>query len=159
MNKWPKQSAAEQFYGNPSAADFERRNIVNVSVPWMMVTAWDGKQVKNIRVHHKCAQSLGRILAVIWSIAGKSQDVINKWGLNKYGGGYAFRPMRGGRSLSMHAFGCAVDFDPERNPLGGQHPHFAECPIVLEAFATEGWTWGGSWQRRDGMHWQAARVG
>jgi len=159
VNNWPHQENCALHYGNPRDAKFEQRNIVTVPFPWLAVTSWDGKRVKGARVHRDCANSLARIFAVIWSAAGNSQDVINEWGMNKFGGGYAFRQIRGGKSLSMHAYGCAVDFDPGRNPLGGQHPHFSECPIVLAAFDVEGWVWGGSWQRKDGMHWQAARVG
>ena len=155
---WPKQSECPTYYGNPRDKNFERDNLVTVQFPWMTVTAWDGKRVKGAKVHHKCARSLERVFAIIWSAAGESQDTINEWGMNKYGGGYCFRQMRGSKSLSMHSYGCAVDFDPVRNAMGDNTPHFAECPIVLAAFKAEGWIWGGNWHRKDGMHFQAARV-
>lgn len=158
-NNWPHQSECSTFYGNPRDKNFEAHNIVSVPVPWLMVTAWDGQRVKSIRVNRRCADSLARIMAVIWSAAGKSQDVINGWGLNLYGGGYNFRTMRGGKSLSMHAYGCAVDFDPSRNQQGDDDPYLMDRPIVVAAFENEGWTWGGRWRNADGMHFQAAQVG
>jgi hypothetical protein len=76
--------------------------------------------------------------------------------MHLFGGAYNFRVMRGGSSLSMHAYGCAVDFDPARNGFGSRNPYLAKCPAVLEAFKREGWTWGGTWKKPDGMHFQAA---
>lgn len=160
MNNWPKQSECSTFYGDPRLSDFEGMHLVSVPVPWMMVTAWDGQRVRSIRVNRRCADSLSRVLATIWSAAGKSQDVINEWGLNLYGGGYVFRQMRNGRALSMHSYGCAVDFDPSRNQQGDDDPYLGDCPIVVAAFEAEGWTWGGRWKgaKCDGMHFQAAKV-
>lgn len=160
MNQWPKQSNCVEYYGNPRDAKFETEHLITVPFPWMAVLAWDTKQsVKGALVNKKCADSLARVFAVLWSAAGQSQDVINGWGLNKYGGGYNFRQMRGSSRLSMHAYGCAVDFDPARNGMGAKDPHFAHCPIVTAAFKSEGWVWGGDWKNPDGMHWQAAIVG
>lgn len=160
---WPKQSECPTFYGDPRDKNFERDNLVIVPFPWMTVTAWDGKRVKGARVHKKCSRSLERVFAIIWSASGESQDTINEWGMNKYGGGYCFRQMRGSKRLSMHSYGCAVDFDPVDNAQGDTTPEFDLHPIVKAAFKAEGWTWGGDWRSHngrwiDGMHWQAARV-
>ena len=68
------------------------------------------------------------------------------------------------RSLSMHSWGIAVDFDPIRNRLGGddkiaggpsmlrKHPQF------IKVFEEAGWTWGGSWKSKDDMHFQRATI-
>ncbi|MGY3916723.1 M15 family metallopeptidase [Aeromonas australiensis] len=66
--------------------------------------------------------------------------------------------MRGGTRLSMHSWGCAVDFDSSRNSFGDSTPNFQNIPAVLTAFESQGWTWGGKWKKPDGMHWQAASV-
>jgi D-alanyl-D-alanine carboxypeptidase len=58
----------------------------------------------------------------------------------------------------MHSWGCAIDFDSARNSFGDTTPNFALIPQVLDAFASEDWTWGGEWRKPDGMHWQAAGV-
>lgn len=164
MSNWPHQSQVDAFYGNPRGRDglasaaWERANIVKVPVPWKIYTSWDNAPVSALRMHGKCAGSLGRVLADIWTASGQSQLKIAEWGMHLYGGGYNFRLMRGSARLSMHSWGCAVDFDPARNGLGDTTPHFANYPQVLDAFAREGWTWGGGWTRPDGMHWQAADV-
>jgi len=163
VNNWPKQSECLSYYGNPRDSKFED-NLILVPFPWLVVTAWDGKSVKGAKVHQKCAESLERVFAKIWETAGRSQGVINSWGMNKYGGGYNFRQMRGSRKLSMHAYGCAVDFDPLDNAMGDTTPEFELHPEVTEAFKAEGWVWGGNWRRNggrwiDGMHFQAAIVG
>ena len=163
MNKWPKPGEIIAFYGNPSgpnasaSSQWIKDNIVLVKSPWRLVTSWDGMQVKGVSVHQKCGLSLRRVFDRIWLDAKQNQKTIEAWGMHLFGGGFNYRVVRGGSSLSMHAYGCAVDFDPARNGLGDSTPNFANVPEVLKAFADEGWTWGGSWARPDGMHWQAAK--
>jgi hypothetical protein len=146
---FPKQSNVDAFYGNPRGKNgqpssaWERQNLVIVKSPWRMVLAWDiTARVSGVRTHRKCEESFARVLAAIWIASGKNQATIEKWGMHLLGGGYNFRLMRGSNQLSMHSWGCAVDFDPERNGLGDSTPHFATVPQVLKAFADEGWTWG-----------------
>jgi D-alanyl-D-alanine carboxypeptidase len=164
MSKWPKQQDVNDFYGDPRGANglekaaWVTANIVKITPPWSMVTAWDGKPVKTMRVHKKCAESLLVVMEKIWLAAAKDQAKIDAWGMNKYAGGYNFRLMRGSNALSMHSWGCAVDFDSERNGFGDAAPNFANVPAVLDAFRSEDWTWGGLWKRPDGMHWQAAKI-
>lgn len=168
MNNWPLQKDAAQFYGNPDVdgngepdRTWEDANLVRVTPPWQMVLAWDvSKPVKQIRVHKRCAESLQRVLGVIWAHAGASQDQIERSRLHLFGGCYSFRLMRGSHLLSMHSYGCAIDLDPEVNYLGRTYyPHTGMMPeIAIEAFVAEGWTWGGRWTRPDAQHFQAAKV-
>lgn len=168
MTKWPHQNDATAFYGRnirvakgaagPDAA-WERANLVLVPLPWRAVASWDhGLKIKSLRVHKLCAESLERVLLEIWNAFGQSQKEIEIAGMHLIGGGYVWRAMRGGSRLSMHSYGCAVDFDPDRNGLGDPTPQMDER--VVSAFENAGWTWGGRWspQRRDGMHFQAAGV-
>lgn len=164
MTDWPKQSECNEFYGDPRGPNgrpspaWEKQNLMPVIPPWKLVTAWDGRQVKGVRVHIRCAKSLDRVFREIWRASSGNPDVIAIWGMDRFGGAYNFRVMRGSSALSMHAWGCAVDFDPARNAFGSKKPNFARCPSVLSAFAAEGWTWGGEWKKPDAMHFQAARV-
>jgi len=162
---FPAQSNVDDFYGNPRGRNgqpssrWERDSLVLCATPWKTVLAWDKTtRVSGIRMHRKCVASLARVFAAIWVASGKNQSTIEKWGMHLLGGGYNFRLMRGSNQLSMHSWGCAVDFDPERNGLGDSTPNFANVPQVLKAFNDEGWTWGGKWSRPDGMHWQAANI-
>ena len=163
--KWPTQAARSAFYGDPAGVGgrvnpkWEAANLVRVHFPWRAVLAWDTRTVvASARVHRLCAESLGRVFEAIWAAAGRKQQAIDAWGMSLYGGGFEYRPVRGGRGLSSHSWGCAVDFDPQRNGFGDTTPHFAQAHEVLRAFEAEGWTWGGLWSKPDGMHWQAARV-
>ena len=164
MPPWPDQNDVDTFYGDPRAKDggpsmlWVADNLVYVKAPWPLVTSWDGRPVRAIRIHRECAKSLEAVLDAVWTASGKDEKVIEEWGMHLYGGGYEFRPMKGGDRLSMHSWGCAVDFDPARNGLGDPTPRFAGCPDVLAAFAAERWVWGGEWKKPDGMHWQAAIV-
>ncbi|WP_338848304.1 M15 family metallopeptidase [Massilia sp. W12] len=164
MAKWPKQSMVDSFYGNPRGEngevdpDWLSDNIIRIAPPWKIITAWDFKPVKSIKVHKKCADSLQKVFSIIWNNAGMQQDKINEWGMSLYAGAFNFRMMRNGTRLSMHSWGCAIDFDSARNSFGDKTPNFALIPQVLEAFASEEWTWGGNWRTPDGMHWQAANI-
>lgn len=160
MQTWPLQRNCKTFYGDPrgkdgkASAQWERENLVIVPTPWEL--RFDGKPVTGIRVHKKCASSLSRVLTAIWNRVGHSQSQIDRIGMSEFGGSYVFRAIRGGKSLSMHSYGCAVDFDPARNALGNKEP--AMHRLVIEEFEREGWEWGGHWKRPDGMHFQAART-
>jgi hypothetical protein len=168
MPKWPTQSTAADFYGKnlrvlkgtagPDPA-WERANLVLVRLPWRAVAAWDKSiTIKSLRVHRLVAESLTRILNKIWDVFGRSQKAIEAAGMHLIGGAYNWRQMRGKNRLSMHALGCATDFDPERNGLGDPTPEMDRR--VVEIFEEEGWVWGGRWSplSRDGMHFQAAIV-
>jgi hypothetical protein len=119
-----------------------------------------GKPIKTFRIHKKCHDSLARIFATIAQKADHMSNVLDRWGVTVFGGSYNYRLIRGSAShLSMHSYGCALDLDPERNAMGDKTPNFALAKEVLDAFAYEGWVWGGTWTGRpDAMHWQAARV-
>jgi len=164
MNEWPHQSEVDAFYGNPRGRNgqvsraWEAENIIRIAAPWNLVTAWDFSPVSSIRIHKKCANSLERILTKIWQESGESQLKINEWGMNLYAGAFNYRMMRGASRLSMHSWGCAIDFDSSRNSYGDNTPNFASIPQVLNAFESEGWVWGGRWAKPDGMHWQAALI-
>lgn len=164
MDSWPHQNSVDAFYGNPRGMGDDPNehwvstNIVRLPPPWKIVTAWDFQPVNAIRVHRRCAESLDRVLKRIWSEAEGQQSKINEWGMQLYAGGFNYRPMKTSTRLSMHSWGCAVDFDSARNSLGDRTPNFATIPEVLTAFKMEGWTWGGHWSTPDGMHWQAAEV-
>lgn len=164
---WPLQSECDEFYGNPRnpqdptkpSPSWESANIVRVKPPFALY--YDGRPVtKGIAVHRKVSDSLGTVFGKIWQTAGQSQSTIDTWGMSIFGGAYNYRLMRGGNRLSMHAYGCAVDFDPDRNPFRSDTMHFASVPEVVDAFENEGWVWGGRWSSgsRDGMHFQAARI-
>lgn len=165
MKPWPLERDCNGFYGNPASTNvgkpsqtWMRDNLVGIIPPFRMT--YDGKPVRALQMHKKCAESLARVLSNIWQASGNKQQVVDQWGASIYGGGFNFRLKRGFNSLSMHSWGCAIDLDPARNAMGDITPNFANAPAVVAAFEDEGWVWGGRWKGKfcDGMHFQAARL-
>lgn len=172
MSPWPRQSEADFFYGNPRGRSgaivsptWYAKNIVMVKPPFLMRMT---KPVKHFPIHKKCADATLAWLEAVWSNAGHDQQVINGWGMGVFSGSYCFRPMRGSLHLSMHAYGCALDFDAPHNALFDPTPRFATLrEEVVEPFLKLGGVWGGDWngnmqssdeRRPDGMHFQFARI-
>ncbi len=140
---------------------WEADNLVMVTLPWRAHAAWNPKlKITGLQVHRRVAASLRSALADIWTDAGKRQAEIDRLGMSSIGGGYNWRQVREGEGLSAHAYGCAVDFDPGRNSQGSTSANFArpENRYVVDDFGKAGWTWGGTWPRPDGMHFQATTV-
>lgn len=148
-NIWPVQSKCPQYYGSVSQVP---SHLTLVKVPWKIY--FDGKPVEGIQIHKKCAASLQRVLNAIWKRLGESQAEIDRIGMSKFSGSYNPRKISGTNNWSMHAYGCAVDFDSANNWLGDTTP--AMDRRVVEEFEREGWEWGGHWKKPDGMHFQAA---
>ena len=169
---WPLQRECDIFYGNPRGKDpsqpsvtWELENLIYITPPFKMF--YDGKPVSRIRLHKKCADGFLKVFNNLLIAANNDQNVLDEWGVSKFGGAYNYRLMRGGTSLSMHAYGCAIDLDAANNGLGDNTPRFSKYPQVLKAFSDEGAIWGGDWNGNentldertcDGMHWQFARL-
>jgi hypothetical protein len=126
------------------------RNLTPITPPFAMTYA--GQPLSHFLIHRQCVASLTRILEAIWDAAQHDQKCVDDWGVSIFGGSFNFRLKRGSNTLSMHAYGCAIDLAPERFPMGRTRPTF--CGEVLKAFAEEGWIN----LPRDRMHFQAARL-
>jgi hypothetical protein len=129
-----------------------------IALPWRMVLAWDRSQViTSIRCHEMVAASGQRAFDRIAAAYNPAQR--RDLGLDQYGGCYNFRPMRGGKSLSTHAYGLAIDFDPTRNRLrwGADQARLAQSDAVpfWQAWEAEGWLSLGRAKNYDWMHVQA----
>ena len=162
INIWPKQSECLGLFGNPSEHNFVSKHLVLITPPFFMHM---GKiPIKHFYMNKICASSIERILNKAWEICEKNQEKIAKEHFDKFSGSWAVRPMRGKKNtISMHAYGLAIDFHAEKNPLGrkpgGNIQSFTENSLLVKLFKEENWTWGGNWSGRpDGMHFQAARV-
>jgi len=158
----PSYDELNQFYGNPDAdgdglpsVKWETENLTTIVPPFPMFWAWSLSPVKSIKIHKKCAESLFEVLSVI--DRGIPHPVRVKTHLNRCGGAYNFRTMRGNsKRLSTHSWGCAIDLAPELNWLGRTYgPDKGMMPMVaVNAFQDAGWTWGGTWRKADAMHFQ-----
>lgn len=154
-NTWPRQSGVPDFFGTVG------QNQTTVEIPFDMFLAWDkGRRVTRMTLHRKVAASASRALHVISESysAKERQDL----GLHLFGGSLNVRRMRGCRAFSMHSWGIAIDFDPERNQLSWHKPqarlsHDDAVPF-WQAWEAEGWVSLGRARNFDWMHVQAARL-
>jgi hypothetical protein len=72
-----------------------------------------------------------------------------------YAGCYAPRRIPASGSLSLHAWGLAIDLNASQNPQGDRP---RQDPRLVRAFEREGFTWGGRWPTApDGMHFELHR--
>lgn len=74
-------------------------------------------------------------------------------------GGYNCRQIRGRRTMSLHAYAVAVDFNWNAGPMGTHHTDFpAGMGDAIEALRTNNghrvFEWGMHWHRPDPMHVQ-----
>ncbi|UAB84980.1 M15 family metallopeptidase [Zunongwangia sp. SCSIO 43204] len=70
-------------------------------------------------------------------------------------GCFNIRKQRGYNTWSLHAWAIAIDINAARNPLG-QVPVMS--PALVKCFTDNGFDWGGTWSRPDGMHFQLSRI-
>jgi hypothetical protein len=152
---WPRQDDAEAFYGTPGA------HQVKLDLPFPMRIAWDqGKTVSRISVHEKVHDSALRAFTRIGQTFDERARA--ELGLDLFGGCLNVRKMRGGTKWSMHSWGIAIDFDPDRNQLrwdsGKARLARADAKRFFEIWEEEGWLPLGRARNFDWMHVQAARL-
>jgi hypothetical protein len=75
--------------------------------------------------------------------------------ITNYAGCYNPRFIAGSTTLSNHAFGLAFDIDPADNARGTVG-HMD--PGVVQTFERWGFTWGGTWNYTDPMHFELNRI-
>ena len=159
MAKWPTQANAKKFYGDPSVnnAAWQAKNLVLIPVPW--ATYYGKTRVPKIRVHRLIAGAVIAAMDEAWKAIGKDQAEATARGWGVYNGSYAYRPVRGRKTLSMHAYGAALDWDAGRNALGSSPTDkigFTASDPLVKAFKKQGFRWGGDYKgRTDPMHFEA----
>jgi hypothetical protein len=144
------QAILERF-GDPRRPGFERENIVLCPIAYPLVfERGDGSAAMTgvIRVHKLVAPIFTEVFKDI-----RARGLIEK--ASKYGGAYTVRKIRGSTTgrLSTHSWGIAIDINPKENPLGAEPKLDA---AVVQCFVQHGFTWGGVFRRKDGMHFQYA---
>jgi hypothetical protein len=138
---------------------WQRENLTQIDLPYPMRLAWDtDTTVRRITCHKLVADDLKNILADILKHYG-SLEAVKSARMDLLGGCYNFRSVRGHSHLSTHAWGAAIDLDPEKNKLFKKYNEKAGMmpQAVVKIFEKYGWQWGGLWKRGDAMHFQAAR--
>lgn len=75
--------------------------------------------------------------------------------LKTWDGCFNIRKKRGLVSLSLHSWGLAIDVNAAWNGLGKEPTLSAG---FVKCFTDAGFHWGGTWKRKDGMHFQLANL-
>jgi D-alanyl-D-alanine carboxypeptidase len=146
--RWDNRAELEAFYTPVK--------LVKIVPPYPLRIFIGGKWVtfKTLTCHAKVAASLSRILAAIKVHYGGDMAKIKADGMDVCEGVYVDRPVTGGKRKSMHAYGAAIDFNAEGNPLGSPKNKMPKAVIAI--FKAEGWRWGGDYTgRKDPMHLEA----
>lgn len=152
---WPRQAECIKFYGGVGL------HQTTLTLPYNMRIAWDkNKTINKITVHEKVHDSARRCF---YRIADAYDENTRKTiGIDLFGGSLNVRKMRGGNSYSMHSWGIAIDFDPERNQLkwGRDKARLAktDAETFWRIWEDEGWVSLGRARNFDWMHVQAARL-
>ncbi len=143
-------------YGKPNQAG---TYLVSMKLPFPMRLAWDKNTiVKTMRCHKLVADKLTAIFTEILQVYGLAK--IQELGIDLFGGCFNFRQMRGGSDWSRHAWGIAVDLDPERNQLKetSKTARFArpEYKPMIDIFYKHGFVSLGREKNYDWMHFEVA---
>lgn len=154
---WPAQSAvraSRSLFGAPGQED----NLVSIIPPYQLY--YEGKAVKHIRVHKCIARHVREALAEVLEHYGI--DEIRRLGLDQFGGCYNCRPTATGKSLSLHAWGVALDFAPGSNAYGMKAPRASlshrDCETWWQIWERHGAVSLGRERNYDWMHLQFARL-
>ena len=75
--------------------------------------------------------------------------------LKTWDGCFNIRKKRGGSTMSLHSWGVAVDVNAYANCFGC-HPTLSQG--FVKCFTDNGFDWGGTWSKPDGMHFQLKSI-
>jgi LysM repeat protein len=126
---------------------WETEQLARAPLPFPIALSWDmTKQVSNLYCHRKLVPLFPAVFADIdrRGLRGK---------VRSFGGCFNFRAKRSGSKLSTHAWGIAIDLNPETNAMGGR----GDMDLgIVAAFKSAGFVWGGDWagKNKDPMHFQ-----
>jgi len=146
---------SEPLAGNPEniriTGGWEAKNIALLRIPQLVGVKGNDK----VRFHKLAAAQIIKLWKD-WETAGLLHLVLT------WDGSFVPRFVRGSRqTLSNHAFGSAFDINAAWNGLGVIPPLVGQKGSVRELveIANEnGFYWGGHFPRRDGMHFEIAKI-
>ena len=136
----------------------DESNLVNVKPPYQLY--YCGTPVKTIRVHKEIADRVQKALSEVLEYYGIEK--IKQLGLDQYSGSYNYRKSTGSSSLSMHAWGIALDFAAEKNTYAMKKPQASlskpECEMWWKIWEKHGAFSLGRECNYDWMHLQFAKL-
>ena len=142
-------------YGKPTIVG--EGYLTTINLPYPMRLAWDlDTKVTKMRCHKLVAD---KFLAVFNDLlAHYGLEKIQELGIDRFGGCFNFRKMRGGTDWSRHSWGVAIDLDPARNLLKetSRTARFArpEYKPMIDIFYKHGFLSLGREKNYDWMHFE-----
>lgn len=137
----------KELFGDPTIPGFEANHIVGFDLPYPLI--YDKAMVQRARCH--------RLMVPVFQAAlGELREKGLHDKATHYGGIVANRSIRGSRTgrLSTHAWGIAIDINPQENLLG---TYGRLHPGIIAIMGRHGFFWGGFFNRCDPMHFQFCR--
>ena len=136
----------------------DESNLVSIKPAYQLY--FEGKKIGSVRVHKLIAK---HVEAVFREVADAyTADEIHTLGLDQYSGSFNFRSTRSGQSMSMHAWGIALDFSAETNSYSTKKPSASlskpECDKWWEIWEAHGAVSLGRQKDYDWMHVQFASL-
>lgn len=159
-HSWPSQEevrSGKSVFGRAG----DESSLTSIRLPYIMRLAWErNTTVSTMRCHKLVAEPLLRIFQATLDHYG--MEKIRELGLDLYGGCFNNRSIIGRKATSMHAWGIAVDMDPDRNGLNIPAPKAALSGPEYAAFwkfvEAEGAISLGRARDYDWMHFQFATL-
>jgi len=151
-----KQTIAK--YGQPNITG--EGYLITINLPYPMKLAWDlDTRVTKMRCHKDVAQNFLAVFNDILREYGHAK--ITELGIDRFGGCFNYRKMRGGSQWSKHSWGIAIDLDPARNLLKetSRTARFAraEYKPMIDIFYKHGFLSLGREKNFDWMHFEIAK--
>lgn len=154
---WPSQAdvrSGKSIFGKAG----DESNLVSITPPYQLY--YEGKPLKTIRVHKLIANDVREALEEVLDYYGVER--IHELGLDDYSGSYNYRATASGKSLSMHAWGIALDFAANKNAYSTKKPHASlskpECEAWWRIWEAHGAVSLGRARNYDWMHLQFASL-
>ena len=154
---WPTQKevrSGKSLFGAPGCEE----NLQSILPAYPLY--YEGKPVRSIRVHKCIASHVKAALEEVLAHYGLQE--IRRLGLDVYGGSYNNRPTASGKSISMHAWGIALDFAPRANAYALKAPRATlshpDCEKWWQIWESHGAVSLGRERNYDWMHLQFATL-
>ena len=146
--------AGTSIFGKPGVES----NLVNITPAYQLY--YCGTPVKTIRVHKAIADRVQAALKEILAHYGLAE--IKRLGLDQYSGSYNYRKSTGSSTLSMHAWGIALDFAADKNTYSLKKPQASlskpDCEMWWKIWEKHGAVSLGRECNYDWMHLQFAKL-
>lgn len=155
--EWPTQAevrSGKSIFGKAG----DESNLVLVAPAYPLY--FEGRLVKHVRVHKLIAEHVQAAFKEVLEAYGFEK--IKELGLDQYDGSYNYRKSTGSASLSMHAWGIALDFAAEKNTYAMKKPNASlsklDCEKWWQIWESHGAVSLGRSRDYDWMHLQFASL-